>query len=235
MRLNNFFERLAATAAIAALLGAFFSVFAPTKAFGQAAPEIVITWQSNNYAPPSYRGKVLPVRKAAVVLSAEVIDGGKFADLSKKELRWFINGVLLRGGFGLKTVTLEVPATASADQTMKLVILSYKGKNIEKTSTIPLARPEIIIDAPFASGLVGATLNAVRALPFFFNIKTMGELMFEWSANNQKTSGESADPDRLEFDLGLGEPGADVTLGVSAQNKKIPVEFANGSVSLKIK
>ncbi len=199
----------------------------------QNTPELLITWQAQGYVPHGYQGKILPVKKSLVEAAAELIQNGKTADLSRRELRWFLNGRLIQGGLGLKTISFMVPEDA-ASLSLRLVIPNYGGRVLEKTVALPLAQPEVVIDAPYAAAIASGT-NIFRALAYFFNISGLDQLTFEWVANGVATAGEDSNPAELELNISGGRPGDEVNLSVNALNKFDPLETAGASVNLKIR
>lgn len=201
----------------------------------QTVPELLLTWQAENYAPSGYQGRILPIRRSRISASVALIEGGKFTDISKNEIRWLVDNNLFKSGIGLQALEFPVPEIAAGQVRLKAVIMGFRGQNLEKPITIPVAEPEIVIAAPYPDRKIPAGLNIFRAGLYFFNISRANQLLFSWSANGAKTEGESAAPDQLELDASQGQSGDGVDLSVAVANALNPLEFANQSLKLTIK
>lgn len=86
-----------------------FLVFSfPLLAFGQTAPEFLVSWRASNYVPADYQGKILPSKNSAVEIGFDVIDKNKIADLSRHNINWFLGDNLIRSGVGLKKIAVSL-------------------------------------------------------------------------------------------------------------------------------
>ena len=50
-----------------------------------ASPQFLVNWQSKNFSPSWYQGKIFPTKDSTVEVSFELMDNNKIADLSKKK------------------------------------------------------------------------------------------------------------------------------------------------------
>jgi len=189
-----------------------------TKA--QALPEIMLTWKADNYVPPDYPGKVLPIGDTRIDVSMEVIDGGRFADVSQLEIRWLINGNTQRTGRGLKSVSFNANGL-KVNQVVDVTVANYRGVNIEDRLIIPLATPEVAVAG-------GPTV--FQALPYFFNIARPSDAKYTWTANGFSVSGAGANPNIIDLDLENVPIGAPVNLVVLVQNPLKILEIASRSI-----
>lgn len=211
------------------------SLYIHAKSSAQNPPEIIITWQAQNYAPPGFEGKVLPIRGTNVSAAIMLIEGGKIINLSQNEIRWFVNRGLENSGIGLAEINFKLSNIAPDSISLKAEIRDYKGENLEKSIVVPLGKPELVITGYGPAKLIEAGKNTLNTLVYFFNINNLNQLLFGWSANSEKTKGESNEPDKLELDVSGAPSGATVDLNVTARNKLNELEFAEDKIELEIK
>jgi len=159
-----------------ALLGASFAL-----AQTASAPELIISWQANSYNSPGYAGKVLATPESTFRTEITLLDKGRVVDLEPYEIRWFLNGSLLKSGQGIDDLLFKLsPFTNTAD--LKVVVRNYNKLNIEKSTQIQLASPKIIINSPSEIPLKGAI--TVRALYYSIPGNDLGGAELIWSLNN---------------------------------------------------
>lgn len=204
-------------------------------ASGQVAPEFMVTWKANSYIPTNYPGKALPSNGSKVEVAIELIDRGKIADLSRTEVRWFINNRLQNSVIGLKNFSF-IAQRLKGDHEVRIDLLNYRGVNLTKTITIPLVNPEVVIDSPYPENLLTAGLdNFFQALPYFFNIPDPSEIKFVWSANGLKTEGAVLRSDILNLNTAELPSGTNLNLEVITQNILNSLEVASKSINLRIR
>ncbi|MDP3999445.1 MAG: hypothetical protein Q8P76_02530 [bacterium] len=200
----------------------------------QTAPEFIISWRAMNYVPSGYQGKALPINSTPIEIGLDIVESGKIVSLTANEIRWFFNGDLLRSGNGLKTIRLN---SKSASQQIRVVVANYKGVNLEKIFIIPAQTPKLVIDTRLPNSNAGLGKYRLEALPYFFNIFSLQELKFDWSANNQPVSGETGDPQILDVDFSSESAPAETNIRISAivSNRFNPVELSSGAVELNVR
>lgn len=193
-----------------------------TLATAQTAPELMVTWKSNNYAPANFQGKILPIDGSKIDMALELIDSGKIANLSGSEIHWLVNGEDLKSGVGLKNISFTADGFRG-NQTIDITVKNYGGGDLEKIVTIPLARPEVVI---------GGGGNMFEALLYFFNVTDVDQIRINWSANGQRATGLVKDPTKINLDLSQLPAGSEVSLKVEAQNTLKPLEIASQSIQV---
>ena len=154
-------------------------------------------------------------------MALELINSGKIANLSAKEVRWLINGDELKSGIGLKNISF-VTNGFRGDQEVEITIMDYNGVNLEKLVTIPVVRPEAVITG--GPGIF-------KALPYFFNVQNTNQLKFVWSANGVTATGLVNDPTKLSLDTSGLPTGSDIAVGVTVQNISKPTELASQKIT----
>lgn len=220
---------------------AFLSLILPLSAVVSAQEVLgttgLLTWHAESYAPRNYLGKILPTQSSFVSAAFELVEDGKPADLSRRELRWFLNDTLFAKGQGLKTARFQ--ASVGADNSHFVRVQVTDGRNIlfEKLAEVPIVRPRVsIVPLSFESALSRGA-HEFRVIPFFFNARDLSEIFFSWNINGQTPSAEGVDePFKLSFavpnDIPTGTP---LTLAVFAHNKKDPTEMVSKELRLTVK
>jgi len=194
----------------------------------QVLPEFMITWKANNYAPPEYLGKILPIKNTAVNASMELIDKGKLVNLSPYKVRWFLNDEPLVSGFGMKNANFIVdPFSNKVFSSLRVEIINYRGQNLEKIINIPNIDPKVAV--------VRINNESFKALPYFLNILTLNQLNFNWSANGIETEGVVENPDMLSIKFITPKTEETINLSLIIQNQKNPLEIINKFMSFQIK
>ncbi len=199
------------------------AVLAVTVGSAQQQSEFMMTWKSDNYAPPSYQGKILPVDGSKIDVALELIDGGKIANLSGLQINWLINNDELKSGIGLKNISFTANGRRG-DQLVEVTIKNYKGVDLEKRLDIPLTDPELVI-------IGGPTIFEV--FPYFFNVKNINELIISWSANGRPTSGSVESPTALEVDTSSFPTNSEIVIQATASNSKKATEIASKTIIFK--
>jgi len=208
--------------------------------YAQTSPQFLVSWQAESYAPSWYQGKILPINGAPVEISFELIDKGKIADLSKTKVRWYVNDELVKNeenGLGIKSLKIITPNYSGQETEIRISVVDYKGgETLDKVIKIPVVGPEVLIDSPYPDKKISAGLSIFQVVPFFFNIKNLNSLSVEWSANEQKPAGLSANPWSLNLNIGPETPiGTEIKISVSVKNLLKELEFASKSIQLQIK
>lgn len=201
-----------------------FSLFLFNFSSAQTVPEFMVTWKANNYAPSNYQGKVLPVADTKIDVAFELIDNGRFADLSQREIRWFLGGKLQQSGIGIKNLSFNADRF-KGNQVVDIEIVNYRGSKLTKKLVIPLAIPEVSI--------IG-NLGNFRALPYFFNFQNFSQARFTWLANGVETSETGEDSDVLDLNTEELPAGTIIDLRVRIQNLLKPLEIAEKSISFTV-
>jgi len=160
-----------------------FFILAPIIANAQTPkPELMVTWEAKNYAPPNYIGRTLPTMHTTVQMGLNLIDNNKIIDLSKSEIFWLLNGNHLEKGIGQTKFSFRVPRFEN--QKIDVTVSNYKNSNLSKLVIIPSIEPEVIIDVPTNNQILGKTTFRIGALPYFFNVRFLKDLTINWQVND---------------------------------------------------
>jgi hypothetical protein len=249
MIIFNLFKKYGILLVSLALLGSLFSF----PAGAQTTPKIptitlptnpnfdlVISWRATNYVPANYQGKIMPSNNSSVVVSFDALDQGKFVDLSKQNIIWYLGDNFLQSGIGLKSVKFTVN---QLNPVISISIPNYKDAkysagDIEGVITIPTTSAKVVIDAPYPAKAIKIGNNLFQALPYFFNISNLNQLNISWSVDGSDVSSQSGNASILNLTTATqGSPavGANTSINVTAQNPASDFEFARGYINLDIK
>jgi len=226
---------------ISVLIFSTFYFLLSTFYFADAAsPQFLVSWQSKNYAPSWYQGKIFPTKDSMVEVSFELMDNGKIADLSKEKIRWYINDNLEKNedsGLGIKSLRFSMPDYPGRTTEVRIEIFHYKDAGvIGKIIDIPSVWPEVVIDAPYADNKIGVGLSVFKAFPFFFNVKNFYDLSAELSAMGQRVEGSGVNAWTLNLNIDSKAPkDTEINLSVSVKSLLKELEFANKSIQLQIR
>ncbi|MEK7481854.1 MAG: hypothetical protein AAB607_00600 [Patescibacteria group bacterium] len=214
------------------LLSAFYLVHAQTP------PQFMVSWQANSYAPSWYSGKILPTRGSLIKISFELVDNGKIADLSKKKVRWYVNDKLVQNeskGLGLKFYSFIADDYPGQETEIRITIVDYKDEILDKIVRIPIVFAEAAIDSPYPNAEINTGKNSFLVYPFFFNIRDLNNISFEWLVDNQPAeSGENSQS--LELNIESAAPsGFEIDIKATIRNLLDEMEFASENIKLVIK
>ena len=204
----------------------------------QLSPRFIVSWKAQNYAPVWYGGKVLPVVGTLVDINFELIDAGKIANLSQNTIRWYVNYDLVKNesdGLGIKLLRTTVPNRGGDEMSVRIVIIDYANNVLNKIITIPVVRPEAVIDSPYLNNNIRSGLSVFRAIPLFFNVSGVNKMAVNWSANDVKSSGAGGNPWQLDLNLTNPQSGTKINIGVSVKNVLNYLELASQSIILETK
>ena len=229
------FNRIDVLAAIFLLLFAVcYLLFMPfTHA---ASPQFLISWKAYNYTPSWYQGKNFPIYSTPVEISFELLENDKIVNLSKHEVRWYINNSLFTKGKGLRTISFISKNKAGTNMVIRIAIVAYKGEELNKLIYIPAKSPEVVINSPYLTNIakIGETYR-FKALPFLFNANRLNNLSFDWTINNQAMFSEEVDenPDILILNVSTSTPaGMQINLSAVVSNILNTVESATENFKL---
>ncbi len=200
--------------------------------------EFLTSWKADSFAPFWYGGKILPSRGSRVTVSFELLNSGKISNLSNTAVRWYVNDNLAkneRSGLGIKDYSFVVTDYPGNNTEIRISIPNHNGQNLNKIIEIPVVSPEVNIESPNLT-LGDISKNAIfKASPFFFNVKTINNLSFQWTANGQ-TAGIYKGSNILDFNVdpkvGLN---SQINLKITAKNLLNEMEFVNKEIQFQLK
>ncbi len=192
----------------------------------------ILTWRAKTFAPPGFTGKTLPVADSKVVASVEALRNGRLVPLAVQNIYWRLNDKFIAGGIGLKTIEFTIPQNTVEAVTLMVELPDYEGDATIETIEIPVARPRVVIDAPYPNSSFSGTEISVRAMPYFFIVPSSENLTYEWTINGE--SPENAEnPEILKIGVNADAPaGSALTIELRAANPRRTLEAGAHTIEL---
>ncbi|MBU4348110.1 hypothetical protein KJ671_01205 [Patescibacteria group bacterium] len=250
MKIFNFIKKYSLLFVCLSLIGLIMGPSVKTKA-QIALPDFsmptnpdfdfLISWKAINYVPADYKGKILVSKNSDIEISFDVLDNGKFIDVSNQEIEWYVNDNFLKSGIGLKNI--KFTAVRNIDQFVEISIPNYKDSKYKNTDlgaiiTIPSSSPEVVINTPYQNKTINIGENTFQVLPYFFGISNLGELKINWTVNGLDVIGEADKSDILNLAMdtkGGVKEGSSISIRVFVQNLADQLQFAKDYISLDIR
>ena len=220
---------LLALAGTAVLLG----VVAPASA-QTASTQGILTWQAQNFFPADFQGKSLPTENARVLVSLSALRAGRFVDLSKTPVRWFLDTKSVAQGVGLTDLEFTVKKQHGDFQYVRASIEWSSAETQDVAIQIPVTDSFVSIggvspNTPLSPG-VDVTLEA---FPYFFNIASLSELNFFWTVNGKRITGVLGNAVTLTVPFADTAQNSSLTVDIVAQGKKNLLEYGKGSFTAR--
>lgn len=196
---------------------------------------IIISWETSNFVPHFFKGKILPSPGSMINISLELIQNNKLVDLSNKKIYWYVNNELINNIKGNKKINFLAPNNTKVDVRVELPEL-----NILKTIEIPITKPKVVINAPFPKKQTYFNNFDLVVYPYFFNIpnnfetlETLDEyLLPEWQINGLPATPYSYDPFKINIQV-IGENSTNITIESGILNLINNSEVATSKLELK--
>lgn len=158
-------------------------------AFSQATNQIILTWRAESFTPPDFYGRALPSPGSMVSVSVEETSGGRILDLSRTSLSWSIDGKFFSEGTGLKKINFKAGVAPGSSHFVRVVI-ERGGEKEEATAQIPVSAPRVAIAVPYYPERTAPRGGfRVFAMPYFFNVGSLQDLLFFWDVNGALRAG----------------------------------------------
>ncbi|PIP30153.1 hypothetical protein COX26_00205 [Candidatus Jorgensenbacteria bacterium CG23_combo_of_CG06-09_8_20_14_all_54_14] len=222
-----------AIAIVVALAGNAYSATQPPLPAQAGAPaQLILTWSANNFYPSDYEGKALPAGGATVNASLEVAQGGKLQDVKNVPITWYLDSEYFVRGAGLKHTTFTVTKRKGDAHSLRTVA-NLPGGDSEATAIVPVVNREVVIETPYrgVSAPHGKPL-VFRAVPYFFNIASLAELTFSWTAGGDTQSASGDNELSVNLDNVQNRGTFPVSVGVRAFRS--PLESASDAITITI-
>jgi hypothetical protein len=183
----------------------------------QTQPQFLLTWRTESYAPPGFRGKVLPTANSLITVSFELLSGNKLLDLSGQAIYWYLNDNVVAGSQGKQTITFYAPDYAPDVLNVQIQLPKFPGGLLFQSIKIPLVSPEAVIESAYPGGNFAGLSAQVKAVPYFFNVQNPLALNFVWNVNGE-TPQSAEDPTTLSVNLNSdAAPGSAINIGLTVQ------------------
>jgi len=166
---------------------------------------IDLYWSADTYVPFGYEGRALPTTESLIIVEADLKISG--ANPSGLKYSWFLDDVFqeAKSGYGRKSLQFYTRRSKGSHHTVLLKIFNEsRSFYLERTIDIPITNPEIVvypktdskIGLPYLASVENFNVvvnqeSSFLALPYFFNIKSLQDLEFEWTVENQSVKESS--------------------------------------------
>jgi hypothetical protein len=208
-----------------------------------------LIWSADTYTPYEYQGRALAAQGSKVEVEA-IIEVSK-GDASNLKYSWFLDNIFQRtkSGYGKSIFYFYAIQRFGAYHTIKLQIFNEDRSVFkEKSIKIPVVEPEIVIypsngnahfsDQTSKTSFVSAEKRfSFIAKPYFFSIKKLTDLIFEWRFPGQEPI-VSSDYDADILDLTISgkedEEILESELRVNVSNKTESRQKASQIIKLEI-
>lgn len=201
--------------------------------FSQQEPQIIFTWQANNFFPADYKGKALIGSNSQVTVAIEAIQNNKFVDLSRAVIVWHIDGKFYNKGTGLKEINFSTDKLRGDDYFVRAVIQNNKD-SFESSIRVPVSGQSLVVKIPYANNTVAVGNKILlEAIPYFFNVTSLKDLAFFWSVSD--TIEQTVGDNQLTLNIPTGERVEPLTLNLTAQNTKNKLEVAKTAGKILIR
>ena len=199
----------------------------------QAEPQFLITWKTQTYTPAAFTGKVLAGASSPLTVAFEIIENGKLVDLSRQTIYWYLDNNFVRGGEGVQSLSIIADKRAAGgSQALRIQLPSFRGNLLIKAVDVPIVRPEVVVEAPFPQGKISGAQVKLFGQPYFFNVKSLADLNFSWTAAGQSPA-NSNEPENLVINLGENIPsGTSFSVNLSIRNPNNIFEAAAKTINL---
>lgn len=210
---------------------------------------VELLWSTNTYTPYNYQGRKLPSPGSEITIEAIVnTSNGNPIDL---KYSWFLDNVFQRSksDYGKTTFSFNAIKTPGASHVVKVQIFNEDRSAFrEKSIEVPIISPELVVYSSDgstyfsdqASGLVFVTTDKQSSFigkPYFFSIKKITDLIFEWQFADQEPIISSA-YDANVLDLTISEKEDEEilerNLWISVNNKIKPQQKAFQTIKINI-
>jgi hypothetical protein len=162
-------------------------------------------WSADTYAPFGYQGRTLPTQGSLITINADLkVAGG---DPKSLTYSWFLDGIFqeTKSGYGKDSFKFGIRRNASASHAVLLKVFNEtRSFYVEKSINIPIADPEIVIyyknnskvNLPYLASAKNFEIASDKeisflALPYFFNVKNIKDLEFEWTIGKKSVKESS--------------------------------------------
>jgi hypothetical protein len=214
-----------------------------------ALNDLELVWSTNTYTPFEYQGRTLPCQGSKVTIEAIVkVTGG---DPESLKYSWFLENVFQRGksGYGKDSFSFYVGQRPGAYHTIKLQIFNESRSLFEeRVIQIPIVRSEVVVYSSNGNSHFSERTNNVSVIlagkkfsfiakPYFYSIKKLTDLNFEWRFAAQEPVISSAyDANVLDITI-FGKEDEEILekqLWVEVNNKSDYRQKASQLITVKI-
>lgn len=222
-----------------------FFVYLPEATGEGDSSNFTLVWTSNAYTPPEYQGLALPSRGSKIKVF--VLPTKKLPiNTASLSYNWLLDGEIQGWAQGKDRSVFEFTATrwAGEDHEIKTQVLSQGSVIFERTITVTVAQPEVLLsdsnkvyrENEGLSTKTNSTIN-LKAIPLFFHLDGLSDLKLSWLIDGQQLE-DLGEKNQNIFTLKI--PAGSITktltklISVVASNKNDKLQQASADVILEI-
>lgn len=226
----------------------FFEDFEPEIVLKKGS--LTLYWSADSYVPFGYQGRKLPSKGSKITIEAdlEILTGNP----TSFKYSWFLDEIFqeAKSGYGRDSFEFWVKKLDNASHTILLKVFNEsRSFLVEESITIPITKPEIAIytkennrmNLPYTTSIENLNMasnkeSSFLALPFFFNIRNLRQLKFNWTFADKTYDESSLTANVFGIKIINKKTGGSLeqTLKVIATNRRQPDQRAQKTVKLNI-
>lgn len=206
-----------------------------------------LSWWADTYAPLNYEGRPLMTTGSTVFVTALAQMG-----VSSKNLlyTWYLDDKKIGSsvGYDRQEFGFTSDDRVGASRRVKVEVTDLFGATMSKAISIKMVAPQIIIYKSDKIDVIPANAQAFEeyvlqagqqmnliAVPYFFSIKTPGELAYEWSFNGRRLGGAPSNPNVATLTIPDNAEKGTYDLTLIARNKNKILQNASASVKITVR
>jgi len=186
---------------------------------GAATPRLFLTWKANNFYPSDFQGKALPTTGSVITASAAVLYDNALVNPRDVLFTWYFDDTWITQETGRREVTVSASKLFGDAHFVRAVALLPTGERIDASVRVPVTSPDLVIETSR-----GDRDTTLRAVPFFFNVSSLANLVFSWEADGGKQSSQN---NILSLPSGLSS-----VVSVFVRNAANSLEFTKATITL---
>ena len=207
-----------------------------------------LIWSADTYVPYEYQGRALPSPGSKITVEAIV---NAIGGTSSLKYSWFVEDIFqsTKSGYGRNILSFYANQRPGGYQTIRVQIFN-EDRTIfdEKTIKIPVIEPEVVVHlrgdhsmfsdrATKSSVIFSDKKLSFVAKPYFFSIKKLTDLTFEWRfAGHESTISSAYGANVLELNTNEKKDSKilEQTLGIEIENKTNSFQKALQTIKVQI-
>lgn len=183
-----------------------------------AQPRFILSWKASSYVPGTYAGKPLPISGSQLTFGADLFINNRLQDADQAFFSWYLDENLQQTGYGVQIFSFPVSQLNGSYHLIRLEV-SYLGRGYNENAYVSVVGPQLVVTKDGAPrGIIEPGMNVFRAIPYFFNIKWLDNLSFNWVVNGQSVPYDNdGKPNELKLEMPQSFGAVSVIAAVSSK------------------
>lgn len=212
------------------------------------AIDLSLTWSTDTYVPADYPGKALPTRGSIIEVVATVSWPAEAQKISPQELiyDWFLDEDFQKAnsGQGKQVFRFNIGDNIFHQYSIRTEVKDAQGAILSSSHlSLKPVEPEIVLETKIAilesPNLIPKYQVSANqevkfiAQPYFFNIREINDLNYNWTLDRKEASQISSDSPNI-FILEIGQINRSIkqNLVVGAEDKNDPLQRARAQAEI---